>query len=63
MLFNCSRPEYRLHNARWTLSNYQSIIVVCTLKQPICTESETICVMIRVIASSAVDRGVGLRSS
>ena len=60
ILFNCSRPEYRLNTARWTLRNNQSIIVVCTLKQPICTDSETICVMIRGVASRAVDRWVGL---
>ena len=29
MLFNCSRPEYRLNTARWTLSNYQSINHCC----------------------------------
>ena len=69
MLFNCSRPEYRLNTARWTLSNFQSInqsIIVtsiCTLTQSICTDSETIYVMIRVVTSSSVDRGVGLRSS
>jgi hypothetical protein len=60
ILFNCSRPEYRLNTARWTLRNNQSIIVVCTLKQPICADSETICVMIRGVASREVDRWVGL---
>ena len=60
MLFNCSRPENRLNTACWALRNNQSIIVVCTLKQPNCTDSEAICVMIRGVASRAVDRWVGL---